>query len=101
MKRFYRNLSYILKRAAGINLEPSYNGPNCGGTTFIPFCKNPGGNSVAICFNDCCSFLRTKRFTAERGGLLHDVWNLRTVDDMKYQGAVWLDNYLGDQNMPK
>ena len=33
--------------------------------------------------------------------MLHDVWNLRTVDDMKYQGTVWLDNDLWDQNMPQ
>ena len=32
---------------------------------------------------------------------MHDVWDLRTVDDMKYQGAIWLDNYLGDQDMPQ
>ena len=38
---------------------------------------------------------------AEWGGLLHDVWNLRTVDDMKYQSAVGLYNYLGDQDMPQ
>lgn len=32
---------------------------------------------------------------------MHDVWDLRTVDDMKYQGSVLLDNYLGNQDMPQ
>ena len=32
---------------------------------------------------------------------MHDVWNLRTVDGMKHQGAVWFNNYFGYQDMPQ
>ena len=76
-------------------------GSDCGGTTFISFGKDSGGDTVVICFNDYSPLLRTQRFTAERGGLLHDIWNLRAVDDMKYQGTALLDNYFWNQNMPQ
>ena len=75
---------------------PANNGSDCGGAAFISLCKHAGGNPVAVCFHDSGPFFRTQRLAAERGGLLHDVWNLRTVDDMKYQGTIWLDNYFGD-----
>lgn len=32
---------------------------------------------------------------------MHDVWDLCTVNDMKQQGAIRIDNYLWDQNMPQ
>ena len=90
----------------GIRLDlssffPADNGADCGGAAFIPFGKYSGRYTVAICFNDYCSLLWAKRFTAERGGSLHDVWDLRTVDDMKYQSSVWLDNHLWNQNVPQ
>ena len=74
---------------------PAGDGPDCCRAAFISFCKHSGRHSVGTCCNNSHSFFRTQRFVAERGGLLHDVRNLRTFDDMKYQGAVWFNNYFG------
>ena len=73
---------------------PAGNGPDCGGTAFISFCKNTGWDSIGISLDYSNPLFRTQRFTAEWGGLLHDVWDLRTVDNMKHQSAVRFDNYL-------
>ena len=54
-----------------------------------------------VCLNNNHPFFRTQWFAAERGGLLHDVWNLRTVDDMKHQSAIGLYNYFWNQDMPQ
>ena len=99
-KQYLRNWIFMNPEKAGRVIE-SYKASTVAQYDPLSFRKHTGGNTVAICFNDCCSFLRAQRLTAEWGSLLHDVWDLCAVDDMKYQGAVWLDNYLGDQDMPQ
>ena len=72
------------------------NGSDSGGAAFISFCKYLGWYSIGISLDHSFPFFLTQRFAAEWGGLMHDVWNLRSVDDLEFQSAVWLDNYLGD-----
>ena len=80
---------------------PAHDRSDCGWATFISFRKNARGYTIVVCFDDNGLFTWAQRFTAERGGLLHDIRNLRTADDMENQGAIGMDNHFRNENMPQ
>ena len=63
---------------------PMGDGSDGCGATLIPFRQNQGRYTIIVRFNDHGAFFWAQGFAAEWGGLLHGVWNLCSVDDMKY-----------------